>query len=121
MPHSAIPDWQRQQARQRRQSQTPAQHRLWQGLRRLNRAKRAHFRRQAPIGPFLVDFVDLRRRLIVETGLSRQLYELDQSRATWLGEQGFRRLAFTDRDIFRDLNAVLTSVSDALVQCKRPR
>ncbi|HYK13791.1 MAG TPA: DUF559 domain-containing protein, partial [Burkholderiales bacterium] len=52
-------------ARELRKNLTDAEQRLWQKLKRRQIAT-VKFRRQQPIGPFIVDFVCFQRRLIIE-------------------------------------------------------
>ena len=52
-------------ARALRRQTTPAEAKLWQLLRD-RRLKRAKFRRQHPLGPYMVDFVCLEVGLVVE-------------------------------------------------------
>lgn len=56
---------QRAFARQLRRNMTEAEHVLWRHLR-AHRFDGQKFRRQQPIGPYVVDFVHLRARLIIE-------------------------------------------------------
>ena len=53
------------QARRLRQNLTDAEARLWSVLRRRQMEGR-HFRRQAPVGPYIADFVCFAENLIVE-------------------------------------------------------
>ena len=53
-----------------RQNLTPAEQRLWQQLR-ARRSTPLRFRRQYPIGNYIVDFVCLAARLIVRSGIFR--------------------------------------------------
>ena len=52
-------------ARRLRREMTPVEKRLWFELRRLP-IQNSHFRRQAPFGPFIVDFVCHGARLVIE-------------------------------------------------------
>ncbi|MGQ0532498.1 MAG: endonuclease domain-containing protein, partial [Caulobacteraceae bacterium] len=52
-------------ARSLRKSMTPAERALWQELRRAS-LEGSHFRRQTPIGPYIVDFACRAARLVVE-------------------------------------------------------
>ena len=58
------------------------------------------FRRQHPIGPYIVDFCCVERVLIVELDGGQHEYQRaqDAARTQWLGEQGFRVLRFSDRE-----------------------
>ena len=73
-----------------RRHPTPSEHVLWQAIRggRLG----ASFRRQVPIGPYIVDFLAPRQRLVVEVdgGYHAARGTADQRRQRWLEKQGFR-------------------------------
>lgn len=57
------------------------------------------FRRQVPIGPYIVDFLCLRHRLIVEADGPFHTAERDAVRDAWLAERGFRVLRFKNSQI----------------------
>ena len=52
-------------ARQLRAAMTDAESRLWRRIRRRQMAG-VRFRRQFPMGRYIVDFISLERRLIIE-------------------------------------------------------
>ena len=75
------------------------------------------FRRQRPIGRYLVDFVCLERALIVEVDGSQDLErhgDYDTQRDDWLSSHGFRILRFTNADILTALPSVLEAIVAAL-------
>ena len=94
---------------------TPAEHRLWQHLRIRRRADCA-FRRQHPIGPYVVDFVCRRRRLIVELdGKGHEAkVEYDQIRTAYLRSLGFMVLRFSNSRAMLDTPAVLREIEQHL-------
>ena len=97
----------RDRARKLRQNMTDAERFAWQRLR--YRQIGGHkFRRQAPIGPFIADFVCLECRLIVELdgGQHAEQVESDGNRSKWLRDQGFRVLRFWNHDVLQDWDAV---------------
>jgi len=97
-----------------RQNMTDAEQLLWRHLRahRLNGQK---FRRQQPIGPYVVDFVHLGAKLIVEAdGGQHSQSESDVVRDEWLTSQGFKIMRFWNNDILSNTDAVLTAILDAL-------
>jgi len=84
-------------ARQLRRRQTDAERALWARWksRQLGGAK---FRRQQPLGPYIVDFISLERRIIVELdggqhGEDRK-EERDEERTAWLNKRGYGVLRF---------------------------
>jgi very-short-patch-repair endonuclease len=62
---SRKPDQRVRVARRLRRMMTDAERKLWWHLRRLP-AERSHFRRQATIGPYFVDFACHEKRLVIE-------------------------------------------------------
>jgi very-short-patch-repair endonuclease len=98
-------------ARQLRLSATDAERTLWTHLRsrRLGQFK---FRRQLPIAGFVVDFVCLETRLIVELdgGQHAERSDYDERRTAILGKHGFRVLRFWNDDVLTKLEAVLEEI-----------
>jgi very-short-patch-repair endonuclease len=86
------------QARALRRRATLTERTLWTLLRdrRLDGLK---FRRQVPIGPYVLDFVCLAHRLVVEADGPFHDPEHDALRDQWLATQDFRVLRFTNKDI----------------------
>jgi very-short-patch-repair endonuclease len=77
-------------ARELRRRQTEAEHRLWMALRD-RRLAGYKFRRQRPIGPYVVDFVSIRHRLVIEVDGSQHAdSETDTRRMEWLERYGWR-------------------------------
>ncbi len=104
-------------ARELRRKQTPAEKEMWGHLR--NRQLFGfRFRRQHPIGSFIVDFYCAACRLVVEIdGDSHaEQVEYDSERTAWLSEQGYRVIRFTNRDVIHRLEGVLEVI---LSECER--
>jgi very-short-patch-repair endonuclease len=102
-------------ARQLRKNMTDAERYLWYRLR--NRQLGGHrFRRQFPIGRYIVDFVCLERKLIVELdgGQHAERTESDLARTTWLNSQGFRLIRFWNNLIFEETDSVLEAIGNSL-------
>jgi very-short-patch-repair endonuclease len=93
-----------------RRDMTDAERKLWLLLRdrRLDGAK---FRRQTPIGPYIADFVCLRRKIIVEAD-GGQHYEnqRDEVRDQWLAGEGYRVVRYSNLDILKNSEGVLTDL-----------
>jgi very-short-patch-repair endonuclease len=93
-------------ARQLRRAAAPPEQILWSVLRgrRLGGLK---FRRQEPIGPYIVDFCCREQKLVVELdGMSHEdKAEHDRQRQQWLVEQDYRVIRLTNTDV-NDLDAV---------------
>ncbi|MCA3442750.1 MAG: endonuclease domain-containing protein [Rhodobacter sp.] len=104
----------RQRARKLRAEMTPQERRVWAKLRELNRMLGLHFRRQAPIGPFIADFADLGRRLVIEVDGGGHGGERDAARDDWLGAQGFQVLRFWNPQISGNIEGVMQMILDAV-------
>jgi very-short-patch-repair endonuclease len=104
-------------ARQLRKTETSAEKRLWQELRKL-RTQGYHFRRQHPLQGFIVDFACLAQRLIIEVdGAQHQLaknIKVDAARDERLKWRGYRVLRFGNGDIRENLDGVLLEILAAL-------
>ena len=103
-------------AKELRQRQTEAERILWLKLRD-KQLKGIKFRRQEPIGNYIVDFVSFEQRLIIEIDGSphseKQTKEKDIQRSLWLRGEGFRILRFWNSEISRDVEGVLTKITNA--------
>ena len=102
-------------ARRLRREQTFPEKLLWADLRKLKQ----NFRRQAPIGRFIVDFVHHEGRLIIEVdGPHHETAEAvayDAQRTAWLEGQGYRVRRFTARQTVEDREAVLTAIRQEML------
>lgn len=86
-------------ARHLRHSQTDAEARLWLRLRN-RRLCGLKFRRQAPLGPYIADFVCASAQLIVELDGGQHLDSFrDLARDRWLLEQGWTVLRFWNDEV----------------------
>jgi very-short-patch-repair endonuclease len=93
---------------------TDTERRLWTHLR-VHRLAEHKFKRQQPIGPYIVDFVCFASRLVIEVdGGQHQHSESDQLRDAWLQEHGYRVLRFWDNDVLTNLAGVLETVAGLL-------
>ncbi|WP_326523399.1 endonuclease domain-containing protein [Sphingomonas sp.] len=93
---------------------TDAERALWSLLRgaRLDDAK---FRRQQPIGSFIVDFACQSRRLIVEVdGGQHGECPQDDRRTAWLHSAGYRVIRFWNHDILSNPEGVIATIARAL-------
>jgi len=101
-------------ARRLRKSMTEEELLLWSDLKSFRRHGLA-FRRQAPIGPFVVDFLCRKAMLVVEVdgdhhGEDSQ-WDHDVERDEWLRGHGYSVLRFWNADIRADLDAVTEAIS----------
>lgn len=109
-----------QHAKQLRLHQTDAEARLWYHLR-AHRFLGLKFKRQKPIGPYIVDFICLERVLVIEVdgGQHNQDQAYDQERSQYLATQGLRVLRFWNDEVLRDTEAVLEQIR-AVIESEAP-
>jgi very-short-patch-repair endonuclease len=104
-------------ARTLRKRMTPQEIKLWVHLRSW-RERGFHFRRQAPRDGFIVDFVCLKHRLIIEVDGGQHNFDShaqrDAMRSEHFASQGFRVLRFWNNEVDRNLEGVLTMIDQAL-------
>jgi very-short-patch-repair endonuclease len=74
----------------------------------------SHFRRQMPIGNFIVNFACSAARLVIEVDGSQHGEEntvsLDGRRTEWLKSEGYRVLRFWNSDVLQNIDAVMESI-----------
>ena len=94
---------------------TDAERRLWARIRN-GAIDGARFRRQEPIGKFVVDFVCRPARLVVELdgGQHAESVDVDQRRTEALALLGFRVVRFWNNDVLSNLDGVLEAIRQAL-------
>lgn len=98
-------------ARKLRKNSTDAEHCLWQSLR--NRQLLNHkFRRQYVIGNYIVDFICLDKKLIIELDGSQHMDNeiYDQKRTEYIEKHGFRVIRFCNDEVLIEIDAVLECV-----------
>lgn len=102
-------------ARQFRKTPTPSEALLWQALRsrKLDGAK---FRRQQPIGPFVVDFFAPAYRLVVEIDgpVHAEHQEADRARQDLLEMLGLRFVRVSSAQVETNLPATLARIREAI-------
>ena len=104
-----------ERARELRRDMTPAERVLWGRLRN-RQLEGLKFRRQHPLGRFIVDFCCAQHRLIVEVdgGVHRNQREYDEARTQVLQAHGYRVLRFSNEAVLGDVEAVLGVRAGAL-------
>lgn len=99
-------------ARELRGSPTDAESKLWSRLRR--RQLDGHrFRRQVPLGPYVIDFACFDVRLIVEVDGGQHAKETairDAARTAWLEGEGFRVLRFWNNEVLGNIDGVIETI-----------
>lgn len=100
-------------ARKLRHNQTPWEIKLWQLLRSC-RFKDFKFRRQYPIGKYVVDFCCLRKKLIIELDGSghslpqNKMYDFNRSK--FLMQKGYKVLRIWNSDLDNNFEGVLQEI-----------
>ncbi len=113
MPHIQVGKSQRGRAKRLRRTMTRAEVLLWRYLK-AHRLGGLGFRRQTPIGNYIVDFVSHSCKLVVELDGESHDFESrlrkDAERDRWLESRGFRILRFTNDDALKNLEGVVITI-----------
>jgi very-short-patch-repair endonuclease len=100
-------------ARALRKTMTPQEVKLWVQLRKL-RPEGFHFRRQAPVDGYILDFVCFKHRMIVELDGSQHADEdglrRDARRDAHFAANGFRTLRFWNAEVDSNLHGVVETI-----------
>ena len=109
------PSSQKSRTRKLRENQTDVERKLWSQLRGGNLAG-VKFRRQHPIGPFIVDLCCVERGLVVELdgGQHADRSAEEERRCNVLNRLGYRVLRFWNNEVLSNLDGVLEKISEAL-------
>jgi very-short-patch-repair endonuclease len=101
----------RDRARRLRRDQTPSETRLWEALRGL-RLDGWKWRRQAPVGPFIVDFLCLEAAVAVELdgGIHAEQADRDARRDAYLRAQGLQVLRFWNSEVTENFDGVCWTI-----------
>ena len=88
---------------------------LWAELKRL-RASEIRFRRQVPIGNFIVDFACLWAKLTVELdGVDHaDRVRRDEERDGWMASRGNRVMRYSNLEVVRDVEGIIDYIVRAL-------
>jgi very-short-patch-repair endonuclease len=101
-----------EKARAMRRTMTPPEVRLWAILRSAPNGIR--FRRQHPIGPYVLDFYCPRAKLAIEIdGIAHDMGDTprrDLARDRWLAEQGIATMRIAASDVFQRLETVVENI-----------
>jgi very-short-patch-repair endonuclease len=96
---------------------TDAERKLWWHLRRLP-MEQGHFRRQATIGHYFVDFACHEKRLVIEVDGSQhgetRGRARDAARTEFLASRGYRVLRFWNNEVLRETRGVMEAIYDVL-------
>jgi len=102
-------------AKNLRKRPTDAENLLWKHLR-AKQIEGLKFRRQEPIGNYVVDFVCYEERLIVEVDGGQHASEIqkDREREDWFKGQGFKVLRFWNNEVLENTEGVLEVITREL-------
>jgi very-short-patch-repair endonuclease len=125
---SRTPEWRvkpktRQRARALRSDLTKAERVIWYGLR-AHRLDGASFRRQTPIGAYIVDFVSHAAKLVIEIDGGQHFdapgEARDKRRDVFLAAKGFRVIRFNNHDVMTNRAGVLETIATAVRDARAP-
>ena len=113
----------RVRARTLRHEQTKAERIIWYAVR-AHRLDGVSFRRQVPIGPYIVDFLSYAARLIVEIDGGQHFANAqqvrDNRRDTYLRSKGYRVLRFTNLEVISNRDGVVSTIAAAVPGAQTP-
>jgi len=101
-------------AQKLRNNSTDTEKYLWKYLRG-RQLEEFKFRRQHPIGKYIVDFINLERKIIIEVdGGQHSENKKDKLRDKWLTEKGYEVLRFWDNEVLTNIEGVIESIRNKL-------
>jgi len=109
-------------ARALRKKQTDAEKLLWKHLR--NRQFHGYkFRRQVPIGRYIVDFACISLKLVIELDGSQHMSntEYDDKRTQFLTTQGYKVVRFWNNELLEQTDSVLEAITLTLSRGEREK
>jgi adenine-specific DNA-methyltransferase len=111
-----LPEDIRAYAREMRSKMTDAEALLWMLLRN-RRIAGAKFRRQHPVGRYILDFYCDEKKLGIELdgGQHGEAVKYDEKRGEWLRLQGIRILRFWNNQMLAETEAVMEAIYLAIV------
>ncbi|MGD9739476.1 MAG: endonuclease domain-containing protein [Bauldia sp.] len=122
MPRYVVGPKHRSRARALRTNMTNAEIRLWLRIRQ-GALEGIRFRRQAPLGRYVVDFLSLECRLVIELDGSQHVQDdnvrADAVRSADLESRGFTVVRFSNTDVFENIDGVCEAIRLAALT-KRP-
>ena len=103
-------------AKKNRREMTESERVLWKALRKLNCGY--HFRRQHPIGDYIVDFICIEKMLVIEVDGAYHDEPIqqvnDQMRTEFLESKGYTVIRFKNEEINHDLKTVIVRIKEQL-------
>lgn len=103
-------------ARMLRERSADAERILWRHIRG-KQVEGYKFRRQQPIGHYIVDFVIFEKNIVIELDGGQHAVEqdIDKTRDAWLTAEGFKVLSFWNNEIFENMEGVLEVIRKELL------
>ena len=103
-------------AKHLRKNRTPAEDLIWHGVRN-RRCGGYKFRRQVSIDHYVVDFLCIAKKLVVEIdGVSHEGREgYDAVRTQHLEQRGYHVIRFSNDDVYEDVDAVIEAIYETLI------
>ena len=94
---------------------TEAESHLWRRLR-MRQILGAKFRRQHPVGKYILDFacIDVKLAIEVDGGQHSEIQSQDNLRTAWLQAQGWKVLRFSNTEVLQNIEGVLEQVYNEL-------
>lgn len=92
---------------------TDAERMLWSHLR-ARRLDGLKFRRQQPVGKYIVDFICFEKRIVIEVDGGQHSWEKtrDEARDKWLSTEGYRVLRFWNNEVLNNIAGVIEVISE---------
>ena len=108
-------------ARKLRRTSTDVERRLWHRIRD-KQIESFRFRRQRPIGKYIVDFICLEAKLIVELdgGQHSESVLLDEKRTVFLASLGYHVVRFWNNEVLENMDGVLARIREHLLDLHQP-
>ena len=102
-------------AQQLRTTPTEGEIRLWSRLRG-KQIEGFRFRRQQPVGPYVVDFFCPSAKLVIEVdgGQHGERARQDAARSRWIEGRGYRVLRFWNNEVLANTEGVVAAILEAL-------
>lgn len=114
---SRISDTTRGHARRLRRDQTGGERKLWRLLRNLKHDD-LHARRQAPVGPYIADFVIFSRKLVIEIDgdlhSQPEQHSHDEKRDAWMRSEGFDVLRYAASEVHENAESIYLHIRNHL-------
>jgi very-short-patch-repair endonuclease len=96
---------------------TPAEKKLWEHLRG-SKLDGVRFRRQHAIGNYIVDFVSVKKKLIIELDGTHHLEqtEYDTERTRYLESQGYKVVRFWNDQVEKEMDGIIQELAAILAE-----